>query len=430
MACGEAGGPNQDIHPYTCNDSGVCFLTGTLTEDLTLTADRQWVLRGGVFIGDDENRTVLTVEPGTRIYGESSTNGMLIITRGSRLMAEGTRERPIVFSSSKTPGTRSRGDWGGVIINGRAGINNCAEDSKTEGLCEAFGEGGTGWYGGSDDRDNSGVLRFVRIEFAGRIISPDNELNGLALQGVGDGTVLDHLQIHMNKDDGIEFFGGACNFKRVLITGVADDNLDWTDGWRGKGQFLVAQQYEDAGDNGIEGDNNAENNQAEPRSRPLLSNITLIGNPQSEHSDLGILVREGTAARIHNTLVLGWNDACLRIDHAETFANAVNAQGALSGELVLQNSIMSCASPFKAKADDPFTIEAFFTTMNSGNLLADPLLVRPFDLANPDYRPGPGSPARSGAQVPDDSFFERVTFKGGVDPDDDWTAGWTIHERS
>ncbi len=424
---------------YTC-DGSVCTLTGTIVDDLTLTADKQWLLRGGVFIGNDKDRTILTIEPGTNIYGESATTGMLVVTRGSQIMAEGTREKPIVFTSSKAPGSRARGDWGGVIINGRAPTNNCAEDTPHPELCEAFGEGGTGWYGGDDPNDNSGVLKYVRIEFAGHIISPDNELNGLALQGVGRGTTLDYIQVHMNKDDGIEFFGGTANFKHVLVTGVADDNLDWTDGWQGKGQFFVCQQYDDAADNGLEADNNAENNAAAPRSHPTLSNLTVIGSPQSEHSDLGILLREGTAANISNAVVLGWNESCFDIDHRETYENAFSGAN-LSGELTLSHSIFSCTSNFKNDDDnvkdengnvvwhEPLTEEEFFN-LNTGNSVADPQLKDPYNISAPDYRPASGSAAASGASVPQDQFFEQVAYRGGVDPQNDWTAGWTIHARN
>jgi hypothetical protein len=422
-----AGGADPGGGGLDC-ENGVCVLTGTLTEDLTLTPDRQWLLRGGVFVGDDVNETVLTIEPGTTVYGETATQGMLVVRRGSKLMAEGTRAAPIVFTSSKAPGTRSRGDWGGVIVNGRATINACAEGGGA--VCEAYGEGGTGWYGGADDADSSGVIRYVRIEFAGRLVSPDNELNGLALQGAGSGTTIEYVQIHLGKDDGIEFFGGTANFKRVLVTGAADDNLDWTDGWRGKGQFFVSVQFEDAGDNGIEADNNAEDNAAAPRSRPVLSNLTLVGVPTSEFSDLGILLREGTGAHIANAIVVGWNEACLDIDHAETFASAHDGT-ALTGALVLTNSILSCATPFLVDDGEPWEPGTFFRDWNEGNRVVDPQLADPWNPTQPDVRPGTGSPAAGMTPViPDDPFFEAVDFIGGVDADDDWTAGWTTFVRN
>lgn len=411
---------NNNDNGDECVD-GVCVLTGTITEDLTLTSDKMWLLRGGVFIGDDENETVLTIQPGTTVYGESATTGMLVIRRGSKIYAEGTKEAPIVFTSSKTEGSRNRGDWGGVIINGRARVNGCGEG---EAACEAYGEGGTGWYGGDDDDDDSGILRYVRIEFAGKIISPDNELNGLALQGAGSSTTLEYIQIHMAKDDGIEFFGGTANFRYVLVTGAADDNLDWTDGWRGKGQFFVSQQYPGFGDNGIEADNNGDDNAASPRSAPMLSNLSLIGSPGSSASDIGILLREGTAGNIYNAIVTGWQDSCIDIDHNETFSNAID-DDELSGALTLVNSLLDCDNSCGEEEDDLFSVSDFVQELNDGNSQENPNLVSPFDIEDPDFRPDSNSPALSGAFIPEDSFFEKVDFIGGVDPDNDWTKGWT-----
>jgi ABC-type branched-subunit amino acid transport system substrate-binding protein len=294
-----------------CGPEG-CILTGTLTEDITLTANKRWLLRGTVFVGDGTNPTVMTINPGTTVLGDVGTTGVLVIRRGARLIAEGTAEAPIVFTSSNPPGSRGSGDWGGIILNGRAPINGC--DAPP---CEAFGEGGTGFYGGDDPEDDSGSLRYLRVEFAGKLLSPENELNGLALQGVGRGTKLEYIQIHRGADDGVEFFGGTANIRHLLVTGMEDDSLDWTEGWQGRGQFIVVQQWGESGDNGIEADNNADDRDASPRSRPLLCNLTLIGVPTSSSSDLGMLLREGTGAVISSALVLGWNDACLDIDHPE-----------------------------------------------------------------------------------------------------------------
>jgi len=410
----------------TCKD-GVCIVSGTFTENTTWTADNQYLLRGGVFIGDDEKKTVLTIEPGTRIYGETSTMGLLVIRRNSQINAVGTADNPIVFTSSKEPGTRERGDWGGLIINGNAKINACAEDTGRD-ICEGYGEGGTGWFGGTNDSDNSGTVKYVRIEFGGHQLSPDNELNGLALQGVGSGTTLDYIHIHKNKDDAIEFYGGACNFKHVLATGTGDDNLDWTDGWRGKGQYFVGQQYDDEGDQGIEADNNGENNVAEPYANPTLSNLTFIGSPDSDSSDIGILLREGTKVTIHNAIVHGFNDACLNIDHGTTWENAD------SGDLVINNSIIDCDTNFKSVDDedendrDADDVEDWFTS-GTGNVVGDPMLEDPFNEDNPGVAPKSGSDAIGGGAAPSDGFFDKVDFMGGVDPDDDWVAagiasGW------
>jgi hypothetical protein len=394
-------------------DGDLCILSGTLTEDLTLTADKEWLLRGGVFIGDDVNPTVLTIEPGTRIYGESSTDGMLVVRRSSQIIARGTAALPIIFSSSKLDGERARGDWGGVIINGRSTINSCAGGT---GVCEAFGEGGTGFYGGDDEADNSGVLEYVRVEFAGTLISPDNELNGIAFQGVGSGTTVDHIQVHMNADDGVEFFGGTVNVKHVLVTGVGDDSMDWTDGWRGRAQHIVLQQYDDGGDQGIEADNNAEANDATPRSKPILSNVTVIGSPDSTFSDLGLLLREGTGAEIHNALVMGFNEACLDVEHDETWSIA-------GTDLIMANSVIDCATPFKEVEGEAGVVGDWFAAVAS-NEQGDTMIADPFNVTAPDF-----SSTRTGAVIPSDPWFDDVDHKGGVGADD-WTAGWTISARN
>ncbi|TNE84872.1 MAG: hypothetical protein EP330_28120 [Deltaproteobacteria bacterium] len=399
-----------------CAD-GVCVLSGTITEDLTLTADNAWLLRGGVFIGDDENETVLTIEPGTTVYGESSTDGMLVVRRHSKLMAEGTATAPIVFTSSKAEGSRARGDWGGLILNGNAPINACVED--TDG-CQAYGEGGTGWYGGDDANDSSGVLKYVRVEFAGTLVSPDNELNGIAFQGVGAGTEVDYVQVHMNADDGIEFFGGTAQVKHVLITGVGDDSMDWTDGWTGKAQFVVLQQYDDSSDNGIEADNNGDNNDATPRSMPTISNVTIIGSPNSAASDSGMLLREGTAAHLSNILVTGMNDSCLDVDHTATFEQISG------GALTIENTLLDCVTTFVMDDEstaDPTALDTWFAGQ-TGNVVGAADLEDPFNLAAPNFAPKSTSAALGAGATPSDAFFDSVDFIGAVGADD-WTTGWT-----
>jgi hypothetical protein len=408
-------------------------LTNPITESFTITPDKEWLLVGGVFVGDEASETVLTIDAGSTIYGEAASTGFLVIRRGSKIMAEGRADAPIVFTSSKDAGSRARGDWGGIIINGRAPVNGCATAP-----CEAEGEGGSGTYGGADAQDDSGTLKYVRVEFAGHQITETNEFNGIAFQGVGAGTDVEFLQLHMAADDGIEFFGGTVSVKHVLATGGDDDNLDWTGGWQGRGQFIVVQQYEDGGDNGIEADNNGNDNGALPRSHPVLANLTLIGSPDSSKSDDGLLLREGTAANIANSVVMGWNEACVDVDHAETFSNAVTA-GVASGELTISSTILSCATNFLMDDEedaqmnpvaDPWSVADFVMTLNTGNRTVDPGLTAAFDTAAPDFRPAAGSPAMTGAQAMTDAWFTPTTYVGGVDPSDDWTRGWTTFARN
>ena len=185
--------------------------------------------------------------------------------------AIGTRDAPIVFTSDQPVGSRARGDWGGLIINGRAPVN-------IEGG-EGVGEADTGVYGGNNPNDNSGSLRYVRVEFAGVEFSPDNELNGIAFQGVGRGGSYEFIQVHMNRDDALEWFGGTADIKYAVASNAADDSFDWTFGWSGRAQFIAIHQRGDDADNGIEADNNEFNNNLLPRSNPQIYNITLCGDP-------------------------------------------------------------------------------------------------------------------------------------------------------
>ena len=408
------GGGTSPVGGVEC-DGNLCVLSGTIVDDYTMTADNSYLLRGGVFVGDDESTTVLTIEPGVIIYGETSTDGMLSIRRNSRIEANGTAEAPIVMTSSKEEGSRARGDWGGLIINGKAPVNSCGADFEGE-VCEAFGEGGTGFYGGNDPADNSGTLRYVRVEFAGTLLSPDNELNGIAFQGVGSGTTIDYIQVHMNADDGIEFFGGTANMKHAVVSGVGDDMLDWTDGWQGKAQFVVLQQHADAGDNGFEGDNNGENNVATPMSMPTISNVTIIGSPDSDASDIGMLIREGTGGDFSNIVVKGFNDACLDIDNDATFANTD------SGDLVITNTLLDCGSPFKVDDDDAKSIDGWFLGQ-TGNSTGTADLADPYNQTAPSYAP---VSEIGGGEAPADAFFDSVSFIGAIGSDD-WTAGWTSY---
>lgn len=421
LACGEKEVAETENNQNTeevkegCED-GVCILSGTITEDLTLTSDNVYLLRGGVFIGDDENETILEIEAGTTIYGESSTDGMLVVRRNSKIIAEGTAEAPIVFTSSKAEGSRARGDWGGLIINGNAPINACGDESAE--LCEAFGEGGTGFYGGNDPEDDSGVLKYVRVEFAGTLVSPENELNGIAFQAVGNSTLVDYVQVHMNADDGVEFFGGSVDVKHVLVTGVGDDSLDWTDGWQGSAQYVILHQSDDNGDNGIEADNNGEANDAAPRSNPTLANFTIIGSPNNERSDVGVLLREGTAASIMNFAVLGFNEVCVRVDNEATFAQLEE------GNITFTNSVLNCATNF----DGDYDTEGWFLGQE-GNAVGEAALTNAFDFANPDYTPTTMGSATAGDASTLDSVLDAAQFIGAVDADD-WTVGWTTHAQN
>lgn len=388
----------------------VVVLQGKLTEDRTLSSDYDYLLRGAVFVNDG---VTLTIEPGVTVYGEQAQNGALIVAQGGKIMAEGTVDAPIVMTSDAVIGSRARGQWGGLIINGKAPTN--------QGV--TFGEGDTGAFGGTDPNDNSGVIRYVRIEYAGIEFSPDNELNGIALQGVGSGTVIEYVQVHMNQDDGIEMFGGTVNLKYAFVTGARDDSFDWTDGWTGKGQFWVAQQYGDDADNGFENDNSSKNNEATPRSAPTIYNVTLVGDPDGPKSDNGMLVREGAAGMYANFIVTGFNKVGLDVNNESTHKQAND------GNLVVKNSIFfenGKANFGDEKDDDGFDEAAWAKGLN--NYEIDPKMADAFNKDNPNFTSGAtvGTPA----SPPSDGFFEAVNFIGGVSSSKNWTQGWTTSARN
>lgn len=408
----------------TVQGKEACSLKGSYTTDLLLTSDKLWVLEGGVFIGNDNKQNAtITIQPGTKIIGQSGAD-FLVITRGSQIRAEGTADRPIVFTAAKTEG-RTSGLWGGLILNGNAPINSCKD---TTSVCEAEGEGSTGKYGGNNSADNSGVLKYVRVEFAGYQITPDNELNGVAFQGVGNGTTVDFLQVHKNADDGVEFFGGTVNVKHLVLTGNQDDSLDWTSGWTGKVQFVVIEQFQDEADSGFEADNLGSPMNAEPRSNPEISNVTMIGAGKTgKKGGFGMLLRKGTAAIIHNSIVTNFKKSCLDIDDNETFANGgvlmrdgnVDARG-----LIMKNSLVDCSMSsqnFEAEANEPWAVEKWFVNQE-GNKTVNPELV--------GWIPAATSPALGTGVTPEDLFFDEVDFIGAIrDQASDWTKGWTTMAR-
>ena len=435
---GQSVSTQANVTCETADGQERCLVSGRITSDMTFTADTLWLLDGAVFV---EEPARLTIEAGTTIFGRSETNGTLIIAQGAQILANGTAEAPIVMTSDVVEGERARADWGGLIINGRAPLNVPGGEGE--------GEGDTGVYGGNDPDDDSGHLYYVRVEFAGTEFSPDNELNGIAFQGVGRNTEVDHIMVKFNKDDGLEFFGGTVEVKHVICFAIADDSFDWTDGWQGKGQFMIAMHMGDDADQGIEADNNGDNNDLTPRSNPTIYNLTLIGDPYDfpgDESDIGMLLREGTAATIRNFIVTGFKEASIDVDHPATFTQVTSGALTLESGLVYGNCIVSgCEGEFKPDSDDAeapiSTME--FVTGAPNVMLMDPVLGEPsylcafcpFDLIDPtrNFAPRVTSPAVTGyvppAVPPNDGFFEIANFIGAVGPpgsgQDDWFLGWT-----
>jgi hypothetical protein len=400
------------LEPATAGGKRLCVLSGNYLSSLQLTSNFEYVLSGGVFIGGDNvNTASITMDAGVKIYGEKGLD-FLVINRGSKIHVNGTASAPVTMTSANDASATATtsGRWGGLIINGNAPINGCTVGTA---LCEAEGEGSTGKYGGNNPADSSGNLNYLVVKYAGFLITPTNELNGVALQGVGNGTVVDYVQVHNNADDGIEFFGGTVNAKHLYLSGNEDDSLDWTFGYSGKIQHVVIS-HRDISDKAIEADNNATNRDSSPRSKPMISNMTIIGNANAGG---GILVREGTGANFSNVVVSRADKFCFSIDHDQTFNNAGTSAAALSGNLTVTNSVANCALNFKDDTADLFKVSDWFNGQ-AGNSTTDVGMTSYINTSALNALP---------AAAAFDSFFDATTHIGAVkDAANDWTAGWTF----
>jgi hypothetical protein len=448
----DAGGSEDDpeeldkcpTHPNVTSTGSFCVLSAAIgneiKEDLELAPVKDkmgYLINKSVFVGEDvggkaspdsaKKRVTLAIKKGTTLYGADALSFMLI-NRGSKIEAEGTAKHPIVFTSGAAGAPRP-GRWGGLIVNGRAPSNRADANGDVN------GEAGTGKYSGSDAADNSGTLKYVRIEFSGGKIDDRNELNGLALQGVGRGTTLDYIHIHGGDDDGIEFFGGTVNAKHIAITAFADDAIDWTDGWTGKLQFALAQQWTytnpgtgtNDGANGIEADNNDQGtfNQS-PNSNPTLSNVTLIGASDitAAVGGHGMNLRRGTQGNLHNFVVLNFKSSCISLRDPVT-------AGYVGDSLTTTNSRAFCSNMYQASASGaPFpdaTAAAKLFEMGDANEKladADAALTKPYEQSeDADFTPKTDSGLLTGGKAPSDSFFEKVEFIGAFGDGDSWLEG-------
>lgn len=311
-------------------------LSGNINATTTLTSDKVWTLKGYVYVTDGAK---LIIQPGTTIVSDIAEKGALIIERGAQILAEGTVSKPIVFTSGKPAGERAPGDWGGVVILGRATTNRVSEPTI---------EGGIGRpYGGTNDLDNSGILKYVRIEYAGIAALPNSEINGLTLGAVGSGTVLEYIQTIYANDDAFEFFGGTVNAKNLYAYGTADDDYDFDFGYRGSVSYSVSKrdpQFVDAGDagNGVECDNDGTGTSALPFTHPKLDNMILVGPFDATalaNHNLGLRWRRATQFTITNSKILGYQKGGFSIESNET------AQAYKDGISKFQNNEIQAFDP-------------------------------------------------------------------------------------
>ena len=291
----------------SCEENGnggeksVKNLSGEYSDDITVegtdvTLTGKVVIKGGATI---------TIKPGTVITADASDLSYLLIEQGAKIEAVGTEAEPIIFTANSA----QAGAWGGLHICGKASIN-----SGATGLSEI----GDAPYGGAEDNDNSGILKYVRVEYSGTTLDPTHEANGISFYGVGSGTTVDYVEVYIGEDDGIEFFGGTVNIKHAVVYGCGDDSYDWTQGWRGKSQYLIAIQTA-GGDRGFEGDNLGSDNTATPYASPVFSQVTLIGDNEGE--GYGMKLREGTKGEIKNFIVSNFDKRSIHVEHNQTISN-------------------------------------------------------------------------------------------------------------
>jgi hypothetical protein len=376
--------------------AGATVITGNINSDLTLTANQTYRLVGFVNVNAP---ATLTIEPGTLIFGDFESKGTLIINRGAKIDAQGTPEQPIVFTSAFPAGQRQGGDWGGVIIAGNASINLPGG--------EAVIEGGTGTvYGGGanpNDDDNSGIMRYVRLEFPGIEFSQDNEINGLTMGGVGRGTTIEYVQVSYCDDDSFEWFGGTVDGRYLISFAALDDDFDGDVGWRGRVQYGLIVRDPELAD--ISGSNAFEQDGAPsepappqtPRSRPTFSNVTVLG-PLMFSNDIdpnyrrGAHIRRASRASIYNSIIIGFPTG-LQLDGPNVVMDAT------SGELQIRNSIVT--GTFSSNQE--FNVEGWFNTPAFGNrILADPIDIglEYYWVSQEDAPAAPASGVRSVAVYP------------------------------
>ena len=477
-ATNTAGSANSTIATAQIPEEEPTFveITGDILTNTTWTSDKVWVLTQPIFVGRDCGadgaaancvQATLTIEPGTTVVGKTDLpqgvrGAYLVVSRGSKLIADATGEarRPtadevIVFTSGAPRGDRARGDWGGLIINGRA---------RTNAGTEAEGEGDSGLYGGNLDTDDSGILRGVRIEYAGDDVTPTDQLNGLALQGVGSGTTISYVQIHYNVDDGVEPFGGTVSVDHLVVTGIGDDSVDGTDGYRGFMQFIIGQQRGDRADNGMELSNDGEGGTATPRSTGVVANATMIGADQDAsqgeiagaNGDRGAEMREGTSYRVYNSIFTGFGNAGFCVD-GDTAPFATARQGgntdpqatmSFEGNVVWDNKSNSDGGIDNFEACGGFTDvqnQAFFNTAGFRNVTADPMLpAAAFNIgsqasppnfvatAAPNGYTAATLPALDGTNLfapTDGRTLVQTSYPGAIEPgttlENAWYYGWT-----
>ncbi len=411
-------------------------ITGNLTGTVNWSVDTIYKLTGKVYV---KAGATLNIAPGTIIKGDKSTPGSaLIVTRGAQIYAVGTAAKPIVFTSSETPGNKAMGDWGGLVIAGNAKINVTGGIGTFEGgnLANPDGTASDGQYGGLNDLDNSGELKYVRIEYAGFAYAPNSELNSLTMGAVGSGTKISYVQCSYGLDDAFEWFGGAADADHLIAFRGNDDDFDTDFGFSGRIQFglclrdtLVADAV--SGAMAFESDNDGAGSANGPKTKATFSNMTLVGPRHTATTTFDVNFRRGAHIRrnsqmsLFNSIFMGWPTG-IKIDGDSCHANADN------GLLKIKNTVIA-GSPVNldSAAGATWNITPWFNTTGWDNMTytdnASVMLSNPFNYASPDFRPSTGSPVLTGASFTDaflTTGFTSVNYRGAFGADD-WTANWS-----
>jgi hypothetical protein len=418
----------------------VCQFPETITGDL-LVPNREgtiYTLTGRTNVGQDQGgnfnapnptaaRGILTIEGGVRIYGSAGLD-YLVVHRGSQINVQGTATAPVIMTSrgsiEGSTTVDSIGQWGGLVILGRAPINNCDGVGIPSGdpTCQAQVEGTNAFYGGNTPADSSGSIRYLRIQHSGFQVLPNQELNGITLAGVGSGTTFEYVQVHNSSDDGIEWFGGTVNARYLVMTGNDDDSFDTDAGFNGAIQFALIVQRPNGGDRM----NEMSALTREPVSNPKIANATFVGRAGG---GVGLILNQGSNAQYYNTIVTraaggaGAATACLDIDDSATPATATSTTGGF-------NSVFfSCPTAFDDDANGAaaaaFAAGTNNTTAGTSSLTAagtgTTLLPTTF-VNGPNETAVPAFATLTNAS----SFFQQVNYIGAVrDANDTWWKGWT-----
>ena len=378
--------PQTTVYPAAT----VTIPAGDITTNTTWTAGNVYLLNGWVYV---KAGATLTIEPGTIIRGDKVNKGALIIEKGATIIANGTASNPIVFTSNQAAGSRTYGDWGGVIILGNAVINTATGSATIEG-----GVGST--YGGTNDADNSGIFRYVRIEFPGVAFVLNSEINGLTLGAVGSATQLDHIQVSYSGDDSYEWFGGTVNAKYLIAFRGWDDEFDTDFGFRGKIQYGVSLRDPAIADqsqsNGFESDNDGSGTTNLPITKPVFSNMSFFGPLVTSSTSINSLYRRAMHLRrssqlnVYNSVFAGFPTG-LHIEGTNSQASATN------GDLNIENCIIAGMTTYFAS---DFERNYFKTAVKHNDTLvnnSDLLVADGFNLTNPNFMPQAGSPLLKGS---------------------------------